>query len=109
MKTAVIDQIQQLNLAYLMLAQQVIAEDRDTAPFKLKIDNDMLYFIETLSVGQLAQLARTNQIVFRLNFESADQLRQITENPRDLGLSSMHASLVLASKTINSTQGDMNV
>ncbi|RUR29173.1 flagellar transcriptional regulator FlhD [Vreelandella nanhaiensis] len=100
--TNFLDEIQEINLAYLLLAQRLLSEDREAALFRLKIDGDMADLLSTLSARQLTKLARTNQLICRFSQTSAQRLRQLTQNPRDQGLAGLHASLLLACDTFES-------
>ncbi|MFC7368534.1 MULTISPECIES: flagellar transcriptional regulator FlhD [Vreelandella] len=95
-QTSFLDEIQEINLAYLLLAQRLLAEDREAAMFRLKVDSELADLIVSLNARQLTKLARNNQLICRLSQTSAQQLRKLTENPRDQGLSGLHASLLSA-------------
>lgn len=95
--TDLLNEIEELNLGYLLLAQRMLHSDRVSAMFRLKIDDEMADLLLTLSARQLARLARTNQLICHFGHESAERLRQVTENPRDQGLGCFHASLLMAS------------
>lgn len=94
--TSFFDEIQEMNLAYLLLAQRLLGEDREAGMFRLKVDTDMADLLLSLSARQLTQLARSNQLLCRFGSVSAERLRQVTHNPRDQGLAGLHASLLLA-------------
>ncbi|PWV70269.1 MULTISPECIES: flagellar transcriptional regulator FlhD [Halomonas] len=97
--TDLLDEIEEINLAYLLLAQRMLLADRVSAMFRLKIDDEMADLLQSLSSRQLARLARTNQLLCHFGHGSADQLRQIVGNPRDQGQDRFHASLLMASRT----------
>lgn len=90
------EEIQELNLAYLLLAQRLLGVDRDEAMFRLKISDETADLIDGLNARQLTRLSRTNQLLCHFGLDSSEQLRQITENPREQGLASLHASLLMA-------------
>ena len=92
-----LEEIQDTNLTYLMLAQRLLKEDYAAAQFRLKLDDDMAKLLMSLSTKQLSRLARTNQFLFRLCFKEAGQLMKLTETEREPGLSQTHAALLLAS------------
>lgn len=98
-QTSFLDEIQEINLTYLLLAQRLLGEDRETGMFRLKIDAEMADLLMALNARQLTQLARTNQLLCRLTSVSAEQLHQVTQNPRDQGLAGLHTSLLLAGET----------
>ena len=90
------EEIQDLNLAYLLLAQRLLGADRDEGMFRLKIGEETAALLENLNARQMTELSRTNQLLCHLGLSSATQIRQLTENPRDQGLTSLHASLLMA-------------
>jgi len=98
--TSFYDEVQEINLAYLLLAQRLLAEDRETGMFRLKVDGELADLLVSLNARQLTKLARTNQLLCRFTPENAKQLRQVTHNPRDQGLTGLHASLLLAEEPL---------
>lgn len=101
-----LDEIEELNLAYLLLAHRMLHKDRTLAMFRLKIDDDMADLLSSLNARQLAQLARTSQLLCHFGHEGAEQLRQVTHNQRDQGLASIHAALRQASGHECSASGE---
>ncbi|SDN37635.1 flagellar transcriptional regulator FlhD [Vreelandella arcis] len=95
-QTSFLDEIQEINLAYLLLAQRLLSEDREAGMFRLKVDGQMADLLVSLNARQLTKLARTNQLICRFGQASAERLQQVTDNPRDQGLAGLHASLLLA-------------
>ena len=98
-QTSFLDEIQEINLTYLLLAQRLLSEDREAAMFRLKIDSELADLLVSLNAWQLTKLARSNQLV---SHSSGRRLREILENPRDQGLSGLHASLLSACEPLES-------
>ncbi|MCD6008382.1 flagellar transcriptional regulator FlhD [Halomonas sp. IOP_31] len=94
---SLLSDIQDTNLSYLLLVQRLLNEDRATAMFRLKLDEPMADLLASLSVKQLSQLARSNQLLCRLCFDEPEQLTRLIEDPRDQGLGQIHAALSMAS------------
>lgn len=94
---SLLSDIQDTNLSYLLLVQRLINEDRPTAMFRLKLSEEMADLLASLSVKQLSQLARSNQLLCRLCFDEPEQLTKLIEDPRDQGLGQIHAALLMAS------------
>lgn len=90
------DEIQELNLTYLLLAQRMIKEDRATAMFRLKIDGEMADLLGSLSTASMTKMARTSQLMFRPCLDSADQLERMVDHPRGGNLAQAHAAILLA-------------
>lgn len=101
-----IDEIHELNLAYLLLAQRLINEDRSSAMFRLKIDDEVADLLQQLNARQLTRLSRVNQLLCHFGHDSARELRQLTSPPRDQGLGQFHASLLMASRPAASTAAE---
>lgn len=93
---SLIDEIQELNLAYLLLAQRLLAEDRTTARLRLNISEEQAELLESFNARQLTRLSRTNQLLCQLGIGSTEQLRQVVDNPREQGLAHLHSSLLMA-------------
>jgi flagellar transcriptional activator FlhD len=93
-----INEIQDLNLTYLLLAQRMLESDRASAMFRLKISDEMAEILLSLSARQLAKLSRTNQLLCRFGYEDAEQLSAVTRQLREQDLSGFHSSLLMASR-----------
>ncbi|MCG7599336.1 flagellar transcriptional regulator FlhD [Halomonas sp. McH1-25] len=100
---SLLEDIQEVNLAYLLLAQRMLKEDRETAMFRLKIDERMADLMASLSIKQLSQMARSNQLLCRLAYVDPDQLMKLFENPRELGMAQTHAALLMAADRFSSS------
>ncbi|NBC49210.1 MAG: flagellar transcriptional regulator FlhD [Gammaproteobacteria bacterium] len=96
-ETSLTNEVEELNLTYLLLAQRMLQTDRASAMFRLKIDDEMAELLLSLSGAQLARLARTNQLLCRFAYDDAEQLRTITHPPREHNLSGFHSSVIMAS------------
>lgn len=94
--TELLDEIRDMNLSYLMLAQRLLKEDRATAQFRLKLDDEMADVIVSLSARQLGHLARTNQFLFQFKLAQAGQLDQVFGKKLDPSMVQTHASLLMA-------------
>lgn len=92
-----INEIQDINLSYLLLAQRLLKEDYATALFRFKLDDSVATILASLTARQLTKLARSNQLLFKMNFEDAAQLEQLTNSKRAEGLEHIHAALLMSS------------
>lgn len=91
------EEIQELNLTYLLLAQRLLKEDKPTGMFRLKLSEEMADLLLSLSTRQLTQLSRTSQLLCTFNLNNAPSLARVLFNERDHGLTQTHAALLLAS------------
>ena len=93
------NEIRDMNISYLMLAQQMIRADRATAIFRLGIDQEMAALIEGLSNQQLLRLAASNTLLVRLRFDDTTILNMLTDHRKDVALTHSHAAILLAGQS----------
>ena len=96
-------EIKELNLAYLMLAQQMLRSDRETAMFRLGIDKDVADLIEGLSSAKLVKMASSQMLLFR--FDDALLAGLLAGKGRDETSSSLHAAILAAGKPVKRLAG----
>ncbi len=96
-QSRVIAELQELNLNYLMLVQKLLREDRDTAIFRLKIDDELADFIADLTINELTALARQPHCLLKPSLGSVEQLKAILNNKRETGMRDTHLAMLMAS------------
>lgn len=93
-------EIRDANLAYLMLAQQMIRSDKASAIFRLGIDDDIAELIKNLSNVQMLKLASTNIMLTRFRFEDSAVLGMLTNSNKEKSLVQSHVAILMASQPI---------
>ncbi len=91
-------EIRELNTAYLMLAQQMLRSDRETAMFRLGIDAELAGFLEGLSPARIVKMAGSQTLVPRFRFNDAQLARLMAGEGRDPAAASLHAAIIAAGK-----------
>ncbi len=104
MRADIQEEVQEMNLAYLLLVQRLIREDRATALFRLKLDDDMADLLVSLNARQLSRLSRINQLLCRPCFDDVAQVHKLIADEREPGLAQTHAALLLAGKDKSRSQ-----
>jgi len=94
------EEIRELNLAYLMLAQQMVREDREEAMFRLGISAEVAELIEGLSTSQIARMAGTQMVLCRFRFDDTTLLDMLTGKGRDASTSALHAAIIAAGQPV---------
>lgn len=94
-------EITEHNLSYLMLAQKLLLEDKESGAFKLGVSAEIADVILSLSVPQLIELSKADQLITRLAFNSCDQLKALAFKRRDSGLNPIHTALLLTSQPLS--------
>ena len=90
--------IRDTNLAYLILAQQMVRQDRATAIYRLGISVELADLIDTLSPAQIVRLASSNLMLVRLRFD--ETIAGLLSNlSKDRSLIQAHASILFAAQS----------
>lgn len=93
-------EINDANLSYLMLAQQMIRSDKAAAIFRLGISEEIASLIEGLSNGQILKLAKTNMMLARFRFDDCVILNMLTNYNKDGVLAHSHAAILMAGQPV---------
>lgn len=97
---AMMAEIRDANLGYLMLAQQMIRSDKATAIFRLGISSDIADLIDGLNNAQILKLSGTNMMLARFRFDDGAVLGMLTNYNKDRALSQSHAAILMASQAV---------
>lgn len=99
MKTAELyGEMKEINLSYLLLAQQMVRTDRDSAMFRLGINADVADIIEGLTPGQMLKMAGSNMLLCRFRFDDTLLLGLLSGHGRETATSHLHATILAAGK-----------
>jgi flagellar transcriptional activator FlhD len=91
-----LDEIRDVNLNYLMLAQHMIQNDKAAAVFRLGISQDVADLIETLTPAQILKLSSSGMLVSRFRFDDGLVLNMLTSYTKDRALAQSHAAILMA-------------
>lgn len=91
-------EIKELNLSYLMLAQQMLRSERDSAMFRLGINADVADVIDGLTPGQMLKMAGSNMLLCRFRFDDNLLLGLLSGHGRETATSHLHATILAAGK-----------
>lgn len=94
------NEVKEINLSYLMLAQQLIRADRETAQYRLGISADIADIIERLTPGQVLKMAGSNMVLCRFRFDDRMLLGLLSNHERDRGTSHTHAAILAAARPV---------
>ena len=93
-------EIRELNLAFLMLSQQMLKDDRESALFRLGIGAEVAELIESLTPAQLVRMASSQMVLARFRFEDTLLTGLLAGNGRDATTSSLHAAILATSRPV---------
>ena len=94
----ILSEIRDANLNYLMLAREMIRDDRASAIFRLGLPDKLIDVLDKLSSAQVIRLASGNMMLARLRFDDEAIIDILTHHGREISLSSTHAALLMASQ-----------
>ncbi|MDQ8020991.1 MAG: flagellar transcriptional regulator FlhD [Moraxellaceae bacterium] len=94
------NEIRELNLAYLMLAQQMLRDDREGAMLRLGVGEDVAIIIEELSPGQILRMAGSDMMLCRFRFDDAMLVNLLSSHERVGAAASIHATILAASQPV---------
>ncbi len=90
------EEIKETNLSYMLLARQMIHEDRAMATFRLGISEEMAGLIAGLSSTQLLKMAASNMLLCRFRFDEKLLLNMITDYNKDRMMSQVHTAILMS-------------
>lgn len=93
-------EIRELNLTYLMLAQQMYREDPEAAVYRLGLSAELADIIASLTPGQVLKMASTNLCLCRLRFDDRLILSLLASDSNQRSLPETHAAVLLAGETV---------
>lgn len=97
----VLQQIRDLNLSYLLLAQRMACRDKAVAMYRLGVSSELAGILAGLSPHQVIRIAMSSQMLLDFRFSShASGLEQITRESMFSGLNQPHASILMAAMHI---------
>ncbi|MCB1955491.1 MAG: flagellar transcriptional regulator FlhD [Rhodocyclaceae bacterium] len=98
--SALQEEIRELNLAYLMLAQQMVRDDRESAMYRLGIGSDVADQLESLTPAQIVKMASGQLLLCRFRFDDSNMFGVMAGKGRQGAASGIHAAIIAASKPV---------
>ncbi len=95
-------EIKDANLSYMLLAQQMIKEDKVSSIFRLGMSEEMANLIAGLTPAQIMKMASTNMMLCRLRFDERLLLNMISDFNKDRMMSQAHATILMAAQPVES-------
>ena len=92
--------IKEVNLAYLMLAQSMVRSDRETAIFRLGISEEIADILDRLTPGQVLKMAASDMLLCNFRFDDALLLNLLANHERDRGVGHVHAAILAAGRPV---------
>ncbi|NBD21745.1 flagellar transcriptional regulator FlhD [Aquabacterium fontiphilum] len=97
----VLQEIREVNLSYLMLAQSLIRSDREQALFRLGISEQAADRLASLSPAQVVKVASSNTLLCRMRMDDDLVWSLLTNHGKGAAndsVSRLHASILMAGR-----------
>ena len=92
--------IRDLNLTYLMLAQQMIKQDKSAAIFRLGLTQELVELIGGLTPAQIIKMASSNVLLCSFRFDENILLNMVTDYSKSRMMAQMHAAILMSSQVV---------
>ena len=92
--------IKEVNLAYLMLAQNMVRSDRETAIFRLGISEEIADILDRLTPGQVLKMSASDMLLCNFRFDDTLLLNLLSNHERDRGVGHIHAAILAAGRPV---------
>jgi flagellar transcriptional activator FlhD len=92
--------IKEVNLAYLMLAQSMVRADRAGAVFKLGISEEIADILDRLTPGQILKMSSSDMLLCNFRFDDTLLLNLLANHERERGVAHVHAAILAAGKAV---------
>lgn len=90
------NEITDLNLTYMLLAQKLLRADRPAAMLRLGISAEMADLLAGMSLADVIKLATSNFVLCAFRLDESSILRNVMQGGRQGALQQAHISIVLA-------------
>lgn len=94
------EEIKEANLSYMMLAKQMINDDKVSAIFRLGISSEMADLLASLSPAQLLKMAASNMLLCAFRFDERLLMNMVTDYNKDRMMSQAHTAILMAGRSV---------
>ena len=94
------EEIKEANLSYMMLAKQMINDDKASATFRLGISEEMADLLAGLTPAQILKMATSNMLLCAFRFDERLLLNMVTDYNKDRMMSQAHATILMSAQPV---------
>ena len=93
-------EIREVNLSYLLLAQRLLREDKQTGMFRMGISDQLADVLASLSLAQTVKLAASSQVLCRFRFDDHAILTSLADKGKTSAVAQAHSAILMASQPV---------
>jgi flagellar transcriptional activator FlhD len=94
------EEIKEANFSYMLLAQQMIREDKASAIFRLGISEELATLIDGLSPAQILKMSTSNMLLCSFRFDERLLANMITDYTKGRTMSKAHTAILMAGQRV---------
>lgn len=95
---ALLNDIREVNLSYMLLAQRMLRENFAAGLFRLGFDSDVARIVCDLSASQLVNLSKSSSLLCQFRLNDHDLLSSLTQDVMGGILQQAHSTILLAQR-----------
>ena len=95
-----LNEIREVNLSYLLLAQRLLREDKQMGMFRMGISDQLADVLANLSLAQTVKLAASNQMLCRFRFDDHAVLSALADKGKSSAAAQAHSAILMASQPV---------
>jgi flagellar transcriptional activator FlhD len=97
----ILQEVREVNLSYLMLAQHMIRADKAQALYRLGVSEEVASILDQLTPAQMMKIAGSNQLLMRFRFDDDVVWNLLTNHSKarlapGAAVAGLHANIVMA-------------
>jgi flagellar transcriptional activator FlhD len=95
-----LNEIREVNLSYLLLAQRLLREDKPMGMFRMGISDQLADVLASLSLAQTVRLAASNQVLCRFRFDDHAVLSALADKGKSSAVALAHSAILMATQRV---------
>jgi len=95
-----LNEIREVNLSYLLLAQRLLREDKPMGMFRMGISEQLADVLANLSLAQTVKLAASNQLLCRFRFDDHQILSSLADKGKASVVAQAHSAILMAGQPV---------
>ena len=95
-------EIGDINLAYMLLAQKLVKQDRVAAMFRLGVSSELADMLAGMSLAQIVKLAASNFLLCSFRLDEHASMSAVVGEGKDTMLQQAHMSILMSARSLQS-------
>jgi flagellar transcriptional activator FlhD len=95
-----LNEIKEVNLSYLLLAQRLLRDDKPMGMFRMGISEQLADVLINLTLAQTVKLSASNQLLCRFRFDDHAILSSLADKGKPTSVSQAHSAILMAGQPV---------